>query len=346
MQCSSPKRLSIKKNNTLYTIYVPCGHCYACQCQQRAEWALRCDYELKKYKYTYFVTLTYDNKHLPHTLSNNQFTHLVNMEMLKPEAYRRWNFARLNPQHASKLLRDLQRYTRKFLIESACCLEPEKFLWRFFLTGEYGDVTNRPHMHILLFSHLPFTKSDIEKIFAKCWKYGHVDIDVTHDKAASINYVAKHQVKSCEGCEEQKKESPIFKRVSRYKGGLGYNMKNDLVLRHRFFDDDSEKFIPRQQGQIEYKLAYPRYLRKHYINRTMEEYELSELENTSKASYYEQIEKVLIECPSLFDTVKKNDVSDLILSVRRYCRNKDKQIRMKYEKKRLLKYINKKISHC
>ena len=234
MKCSSPKRIVIRYGNTLYSIYVPCGKCYACQCQSRAEWALRCSYELqethKKKGGLIFVTLTYDNRYLPHTCNENTFKHLVNVEMLKRESGRRWNFARLDPSHASQIMAAAQKFLKQ--------RTDKQKLFRFFLSAEYGDETNRPHYHILIFSPVDWRVSDYNLMFKSIWKYGNVDIEVPDSDAAVINYLAKHQVKSCAGSKEQQKESPIFKRTSRYRGGIGYSMRNDITLRHRFFNDD------------------------------------------------------------------------------------------------------------
>ena len=76
----------------------------------------------------------------------------------------------------------------------------------------------------------------------------------------------------------------------------------------------------------------------------MEEYELSNLENSSKENYYAQIQQVLIECPSILETVSdKNDFSEISLSVFKYCRKKDYIQRCNYEKRRKLKKVNKRI---
>lgn len=334
MKCTTPKRLIIKNNNSQYNIYVPCGKCYACQCQSRAEWALRCAYELKDTKGSIcFLTFTYDNNYLPHTCNDRIFKHLVIIEEFKRQSERRWNFSRLNPEHATKLIRTMQRYLKKEFNDKS-------LLFRYFLTGEYGDLTNRSHMHMLLFCPLPFTLSDFQKFFDKIWKYGNVDIELPENSFAVINYLAKHQVKSCEGCDEQKKESPIFKRVSRYGGGLGRTMKNDLELRYRFFDDEQDNYISVQKilhTKVDYKMSYPRFLRKHYITRTLEEYELNYLSQTSEERFKDMITNKVFESPAL---IVPGDWTSTVANVIKYNRTNDFKLRQKYEKKRLLKKVN------
>ena len=136
MKCSNPKTITIKKNGTDYKIHVPCGKCYACQNTSRAEWALRCKYELKNCKCLAFVTLTYDNDKLPHTCPDREFKHLVKIEEQKKIYARRWTFARLNKDHASDFVKKIQKWIKKKF-------DDKKLLFRVFLSGEYGDVTQR-----------------------------------------------------------------------------------------------------------------------------------------------------------------------------------------------------------
>lgn len=95
-------------------IQVPCGQCLECRIQQTRQWADRCVLEAKKYKHNYFVTLTYDDEHLP--------------------------------PNGSLCLRDVQlflkRLRRKF----------KKTKIRVVYSGEYGDASLRPHYHLLLFN--------------------------------------------------------------------------------------------------------------------------------------------------------------------------------------------------
>nr|WAE43510.1 MAG: replication initiator protein [Microviridae sp.] len=48
--------------------YVPCGKCTACRISRTREWSLRILHELSYWDNSCFVTLTYDNEHLPDQL--------------------------------------------------------------------------------------------------------------------------------------------------------------------------------------------------------------------------------------------------------------------------------------
>ena len=46
-------------------LLVPCGKCLACRIARRQEWSMRCLHELSSFDDAVFVTLTYDDDHLP-----------------------------------------------------------------------------------------------------------------------------------------------------------------------------------------------------------------------------------------------------------------------------------------
>ena len=61
MQCANPKVFRIRTDylRREYTVFIPCGKCYACECSSRAEWALRMKYEFRDKRNTsaYFLLL-------------------------------------------------------------------------------------------------------------------------------------------------------------------------------------------------------------------------------------------------------------------------------------------------
>lgn len=91
----------------------PCGSCAVCRAKRRRLWTGRLILEASKHGQNCFVTLTYDEDHLPAHGS------------VSPEALRSF----------------VKRLRRR--------IEPSRF--RFFAVGEYGDATWRPHYHLVLF---------------------------------------------------------------------------------------------------------------------------------------------------------------------------------------------------
>jgi len=92
-------------------ITLPCGQCIGCRAERREGWAFRCWAESQLHEYSSFITLTYDNDHLP---ENHSLSHA-----------------------------DWQLFAKR--------LRKRIGPFRFFMCGEYGENTLRPHYHALIF---------------------------------------------------------------------------------------------------------------------------------------------------------------------------------------------------
>lgn len=94
---------------------IPCGRCLGCRVNKAQTWTTRIMHEATLHEHSAFITLTYDDEHLPSDGS-------------------------LKPQDMVGFLKRLRK-----------AAEPTHL--RFFQVGEYGDATRRPHHHLLLFGH-------------------------------------------------------------------------------------------------------------------------------------------------------------------------------------------------
>lgn len=64
--CLYPKEREIKCRDGVTRVLVTrCGRCFECQKAYSNEWALRLYHEKRYHNYTFFLTLTYDDEHLP-----------------------------------------------------------------------------------------------------------------------------------------------------------------------------------------------------------------------------------------------------------------------------------------
>src|SRR6187549_2683574 len=48
------------------SVVLPCGHCIGCRLERSRQWAVRCMHEAQLHDVSSFVTLTYDDSHLPY----------------------------------------------------------------------------------------------------------------------------------------------------------------------------------------------------------------------------------------------------------------------------------------
>lgn len=157
-------------------VIIPCGQCIACRVRRAQEWSARLWLEWRmSCAPSCFLTLTYDDDHLPADRS------------LRVEDY----------QLFLKRLRKL--------------LDPVKI--RYYCAGEYGSQLERPHYHILIFgADFGTSRMPIANVFnrlhpdyyisadvAKCWDKGYHTIAPLSD--ACICYVAKYVIKKATGLQ-------------------------------------------------------------------------------------------------------------------------------------------------
>lgn len=105
---------------------LPCGQCLGCRLEYSRQWANRCMLELQYHDSSYFVTLTYDDEHVPRAWYSDKET---------GEAFQSLTLVKRDFQLFMKRLR--KRFSDDHI--------------RFFMSGEYGGTTFRPHYHAIVF---------------------------------------------------------------------------------------------------------------------------------------------------------------------------------------------------
>ncbi|AXH73996.1 MAG: replication initiator protein [Microviridae sp.] len=219
--CISPFRVI---DAELGVIDVPCQKCYMCKRRRVLGWAFRLEQQLKVSSSQSFITLTYNTDTLP-ILDNLQHT--------------------LNPDDITIFMKRLRNYNDKKL--------------KYYVCGEYGDDTKRPHYHMLLYN----AKIDtIQKAWDKgIVHYGNVEMP-------SIVYALKYIMKpgripEFNGDKRQKE----FQRMSK---GLGANYVTEAVKNYHLSDLVENNHITFLDGK---KAAMPRY----YKNLIYSEYKRKSL---------------------------------------------------------------------
>lgn len=230
MRCISP--LSIPRPNgrgQRDRVTVPCGKCVSCWSNKRNDWSFRILQELKKANTAYFVTLTYNEKNNTTTLSKI----------------------------------DVQLFLKR-LRQSVSKVDPTIRI-RYFLSGEYGSESVRPHYHMILFN-LPYlktvaeTKMLIQAFIERDWQKGMVHVGSVTE--ASIMYTTKYMLKGSvipEGLE------PPFSLMSR-----GSGIGSEYVKRMMDWNsNDSERLFGIDSGR---KYNLPRYYKeKMYSKNKLDE---------------------------------------------------------------------------
>lgn len=150
---------------------IPCGQCRGCRLDRARDWATRCVHESQCHDRNSFLTLTYSDDHLPGDRSVS--------------------------------VRELQLFNKR--------LRDGVGSMRFMGCGEYGDLTLRPHYHLLVFGwdpddKIPWRKAKSGEVLyrsptlEKFWPYGEALIGAVTFKSAG--YVARYTMKKAKGDED------------------------------------------------------------------------------------------------------------------------------------------------
>lgn len=201
-------------------IRIPCGDCIGCQEKYSKEWAVRCMLEAQRYPENYFITLTYDEFHLP---MEGELVNPKTGEIFEDDGT--WLTGTLIPEHMKKFIKDIRAYWKYHYKHDGI---------RFFACGEYGGQSQRPHYHLIMFN-LPLKAKDLKvykankdgtilythPIIEKIWGKGFITIaQVNWDTCA---YTARYVMKKMKGkipIEESFRSGkiPEFIRMSRMPG--------------------------------------------------------------------------------------------------------------------------------
>jgi hypothetical protein len=232
-----------RKHDIVRSLELPCGQCVGCRLERSRQWAIRCMHEASLYKDNCFITLTYDEEHLPEDYS------------LHYDDFQRF----------MKRLR--KRYQGKTI--------------RFYMVGEYGENFGRPHFHACIFN-LDFEdkyfwqKTDSgskiyrSKTLEELWPFGYSSIGEVNFQSAG--YVARYIMKKVTGdmAEQHYQEvnfttgeiiqrKPEFNKMS-LKPGIGYKWYQkfkDDVYPHDYVIVNGKKCKPPKFYDKKYADDYP-----------------------------------------------------------------------------------------
>lgn len=170
---------------------VRCGKCLPCKKRRRNEWSLRLEHEYLFSDSAFFITLTYEDKHLPYHYWQNKYIHETNPISKKKKVIKRWkekvytDKPTLNRKDVQDYLKRIRHAQTKFYKGKAVI--PKNI--RYYACAEYGEKTHRPHYHIILFN---FDVDNIAQLDNK-WTKGFTQIAELN--SARINYTAKYMFK-------------------------------------------------------------------------------------------------------------------------------------------------------
>lgn len=192
--------------NSTSPLEVPCNNCIGCKLEYSRQWSIRMMHEARLYSANCFLTLTYDDQHVPRSYGLDLRTVQLFFKKFRKALTPRFKHRRL--EHSAHIRRYTQHHTVKI---------------RYFACGEYGDLNGRPHYHAIVFNYDPPDKvfhshsPSGEQIFTsalltRLWGKGFATTqDVTRKSCA---YVARYVTKKLKtgdsfGADRYWRVSPI-----------------------------------------------------------------------------------------------------------------------------------------
>lgn len=174
------------------TLTLPCGKCLGCRMEYARQWAVRCDHELRLHEVSSFLTLTYDEEFVPYSPSGLQ----------------------------TLVIEDTQKFWKRLRLEVGKL--------RYFMCGEYGSKTLRPHYHALVFGWSPGDRlfygdskggapMYTSRLLDQVWGLGRCTVQDADWNTANYvaRYVTKKQVDRDDGSDDRR---PEFLTMSRRPG--------------------------------------------------------------------------------------------------------------------------------
>jgi len=296
MECDAP--LSIKlnpprldgKGGLIHYFPAGCGKCLPCLIRRKAQWSFRIQAEARNSFSSYFVTLTYDDKHVPigdYKLSGNKLDHKLFIK----------NLTKLeNPKVLlTRKLGSSQELQRKLSGQS------EEGRLKYYGVIEYGDRYSRPHFHYILLNirdtdniNLAWTNKPIKTYKKNGYipenigdSFGRIQVDDCN--VNTIDYVLKYMIKDHEKQDYEGKQ----KEVSFMSKGFGLSLVDDEFI--NFIKQPQNNLVVNDRGS---RIGLPRYYRKRY---------LSDLENNRKIAFIKDAKEAdEKKNEALFSRVGKN----------------------------------------
>lgn len=271
MRCTSPRTVGFRSDGKTIswssknyskefaTFKLPCSKCIECRLEYARNWAIRSVHEAKMHDKNSFITLTYSDEKLTSPklqyrdfqLFAKRLRDRLHQELVKRIGKINWS--------------QLDQSEKKILIQA------NKI--GIFVTGEYGELTKRPHWHAIIYNWEPpdqrykRTNENGDKIFSSqilddLWSHGSTETGAVTFKSAG--YVARYAAKKLVHGNDGHDYEPISKKSTHQAIGKKW-------LEANWPDAFNHGYIILQNGTEYIQTPIPRYyekwLQKHHPER-------------------------------------------------------------------------------
>lgn len=235
------------------SVSLPCGQCLGCRIDRTRDWANRMVLEASYYERNCFITLTYDDEHIPKSSyrleDGNEYTSYT-----------------LRKRDLQLFMKRLRRVTDVYDSDGKVTDESKI---RFYACGEYGSKTMRPHYHIIVFNWFP-VKTELHhrdmrgfyyytsEILSRLWPFGiHLVTSLSWETCAyTARYVTKKLGNKDRDLYDIFNLEREFSLMSR-KPGLARRYYEDH--KHEIYELDKPYIISLSEKKEPLKFKPPRY---------------------------------------------------------------------------------------
>jgi len=278
---------------------VPCGKCVACLKKRVSGWSYRLQKEERRSNSAFFITLTYNTENVP--LTKNGYMTLSKEDVQK--FFKRLRKLQANREMDSCIVcNGVKKICKEVKSRNAELCNMTKI--SYYLVGEYGSKTKRPHYHMIIYG------ADILEV-EKAWKLDGKELGNIHCgsvSGASVGYTLKYihkekMVDPVTGRKEYKigsaKNDDRLEEFSLMSKGIGKNYVNERTIAWHKADLLNRYYLP-YEGK---KLPLPKYYRKliyndeelKLIQKHMKKIKREEEENLTLEEYREEEKKKIEE---------------------------------------------------
>lgn len=259
--CENPKRIF---NPYLREFqFVACGRCNTCRTKRAYSWVKRIQSECSCHKYSVFFTLTYSNDFVPYIkfdddccyrsfrTTQNFTVDISDFDDLSLRLLDTDRLFVLDSSHIQLFIKRLRSNIYEETKESSSSL-------RYYIVGEYGPTTFRPHYHGILWFDSERINRVFEKVFVKAWsKYnraccayesiGRVDWSYVNSNAAQ--YVAQYL--NCTNNLPSVLTFPAFRPFSLQsrRPPIGSLLESEKQIQEIFYQGLTKISLPQRQGE-------------------------------------------------------------------------------------------------
>ena len=259
--CLNPISITREIAGRKYTQVVPCGKCIQCKTKDQGEYAQRCINAANEDGQVWFITLTYNNDHVPSNyrledpstlfdsdgelIEDSSDSSVLETDEDTGEMVAKRRYLSLDREDIKKWKKRVKiRYERKF---------GKKLELKYIICGEYGPRTHRPHYHGMFFG----LDKDAARMLEKDWNdnYGFTCFKYiptfSVDGSNQVEKVAKYCSKYCVKVNELEDDSVINQLVQKPRKmtsqGLGVPSAKKMMQLQRYqlckdlFDYDENK---------------------------------------------------------------------------------------------------------